>query len=171
MKRAISLSVLVVSLALSGCASMYPQSREAFVDYMQNYDGLMKSQVLVKNVDVSVAFDKVASNVEAGMNTCIPTDQRTQRVSMSSWSTVSERNNPTFTKVSTDKAEFTIQQIHSSMPGQPEGGLYLLAADIIRNGKGTRLDIYSSKHYAPLVEAVEEWAKGSAACHGVGGKS
>lgn len=171
MKRAISLSVFVVSLSLSGCASMYPQSRSAFVDSLQSYDGMMKSSLLIKNVDVSVPFDKAASNVEARMNACIPTKQSTQRVSMSSWSTVSEQNNPSFAKVSADKAELTIQRIHSSMPGQPEGGLYLLAADIIRNGKGTRVDIYSSKNYEIVVTAVEEWAKGSTSCHGVDGKS
>ena len=85
-------------------------------------------------------------------------------------SSLSVHNNQRVERVSRDKAEITIQQIHSSTAMQSEGGFYLLAADVLRqDNKSVRIDFYTAKHYAGIADAIEKWAQGSPKCHGIGG--
>lgn len=157
--------------AISGCSAMYPQTREAFVDTVANYDGMMKDNMVNISETLTTPYERAVANVESQMQTCISTSTSSRRVTMSNYSTISQQNRPSFTRVSSDRAELTLQQWHSGMFGQPENGLYLLAADLIRSPSNTtQLDIYSSKQFTPVIEAVGMWAKGGKDCYGVGGE-
>lgn len=165
-------AVLVLSVAvstLSGCGT-YPQTREAFIDTTMNYNGVMKSWMVTDSGTVATPYDKAINNVESQVATCISGDME-RSMAGATFVRIYQQNNPTFTRVDDNRAELTVQQIHTSTFGQPDGGFYLLAANMTRTSEDqTQLDIYSSTHYQPVIDAVKAWTAGSTACHGVGGK-
>lgn len=156
------------ALTMSGCGT-YPQTRDAFVDQTINYDGMMKSWMVTDSGPVATPYETVVNNIESRVNDCISTTTQ-QSMTGANFVRLYQRNNPTLTRVDNNRAELTIQQYHTATLFQPEGGFYILAADITRNSQDhAQLDIYSNTHYQPVIDAVKEWANGSTSCHGVGG--
>lgn len=177
MKMTLLAGMCVAVISISGCGT-YPQTREAFVDASVNYQGMMSSWMVNETDELAVSYEGAIKNMESQMRACIATGTQTSMMignggsmGMAGATRLTQQNNPSFAKIDDNHAELTIQQYHSSTMGQPEGGFYILAADLTRRENNqTRLDVYSSKNYRPLIDAVKEWAKGSTQCHGVSGK-
>lgn len=169
MKNIHLISLLAISVVMAACGTV-PQSREEFVHAIQNYNGLMASQTLVYSKEMDQPFDKAFANIEDKLARCIPEGytETSMRGNLGFSNTV--HNNQRIERVSPDKAEITIQQHHSDTYRQSEGGSYLLAADLFKQGNNkVRLDFYTGKHYASIAEAIEQWSAGSQKCHGIGG--
>ncbi len=139
-----SVIALGAAVTLSGCAAMYPQSREAYIEEVTNYDGVFNALALIESASVSTPFEDAVANIESQVSNCISTDLEEARVGahFTNFSTTLERNNTTFKKVSSERA------------GQDQ----------------TQIDIYTGTNYRPVFDAIQHWAGGSNACHGVGGK-
>lgn len=168
-----SVVALGAVVTLSGCAAIYPQSREAYIDEVANYDGLFQSLSLIESASVSTPFENAVANIESQVRNCISTDTEEVMVGahFTNFSTTLERNSVQFNKVSDERAELTLQQFNNAYWGQPEGGIYILAANITRAGQEqTQINVYTGTNYRPVYEALQQWANGSDACHGIGGK-
>lgn len=169
MKYVTAILLLAIAATLTACGTV-PQSRQHYIELLQNYDGFGESQMLIYSKEVERPFEAVVANIEAKLNECVPEGytQTTIRGNLPSSSTVT--NNQRIEIVSRDKAEVTVQQHHTGTAMQSEGGLYLLAADVIREDSNkVRLDFYTGKPYSPIAEAIEKWSGGSGECHGIGG--
>ncbi|MBZ2168095.1 hypothetical protein [Marinobacter sp. F4216] len=168
-----SVIALGAAVTLSGCAAMYPQSRDAYIDEVANYDGMFKSLALIESTSVATPFEDAVANLQSQVGSCISTDLEEVRVGahFTAGSTTLERNNVQFNKVSDERAELTLQQFNNAYWGQPDGGVYILAANITRDDEEqTRIDVYTGTNYRPVYDAIQQWASGSKACHGIGGK-
>ncbi|WP_308366699.1 MULTISPECIES: hypothetical protein [unclassified Microbulbifer] len=169
MKHATALLLLAAAAILTACGTV-PQSRSHYIELIQNHNGLGSSQKLIYSKEVNRPFEVVVANIENRLNQCVPEGytQTSVRGNLASSSTVT--NNQRIEIVSPNKAEVTVQQHHTGTYMQSEGGLYLLAADVTKaQPNKVRLDFYTAKHYAPIAEAIENWAQGSGQCHGIGG--
>ena len=161
--------LLIICINLFACGTV-PKSREHFVELMKEETGVGPFKRMAFSKTVSQPFDEAFDNIDDKLQGCVPGGYQTVTMRGSSMSTLSVSNNDRIEKVNPDKAEVTIQQYHSATLMQSEGGFYLLAADLIRIDKNTvRIDFFTGKHYLAIAEAIEQWAKGSQQCHGIGG--
>ena len=169
MKLAISVLLLGTIASLCSCGTV-PNSRAHFIELMKEESGIGPFKRMVFSKTISEPFDKVIANIDDKLQGCIPGGFQTVTMRGSSMSSQTVRNNDRIEKVSPDKAEITMQQYHSGTLMQPEGGSYLLAADVFRLSENSvRIDFFTGKYYLGIAEAIEHWANGSEQCHGIGG--
>lgn len=169
MRKITAAVVATLTLLLTACGTV-PQNRAHFVELMQNPTGLGKSFALVYSKEINAAFDSAVANIGARLEQCIPAGHTQVGTIGGSPHSNTVSNNHRIEKVSATKAELTIQQHHTDMMMQAEGGNYVLAADLFREGnRSIRMDVYTATTYRPLAQAVEQWAAGSRKCHGIGG--
>lgn len=161
--------VLLLSvISLSACT--VPTSRTHFMELMKEDSGIGPWKRMTFSKTIDQPFEKAFNNINDKLQGCIPGGY--QNVTMRGNNINSEfvNNNNQIEKVSSDKAEITIQQYHSNTILQSDGGFYLLAADMSRiNEHSIKIDFYTGKHYLSIAEAIEFWANGSNKCHGIGG--
>jgi len=161
--------LLIVCISLISCGTV-PKSRGHFIELVKEETGFGPFKRMAFSKRVSRPFDQVFNNIKDKLEGCIPGGYQTMSMRGSSMSSLSVTNNNRIEKVSKNKAEITMQQKHSSTAMQSTGGFYLLAADIHRiDSKSVRIDFFTGKHYLSIAEAIEQWAKGSNKCHGIGG--
>lgn len=169
MKRLKAAALAALILSVAGCGTV-PQSRQHYIETLQDYSGFGSSQKMIFSKTVNQSFEPAVSNIEDKLMSCIPEGYSQTTVRGIGMSSLSVKNNQRVERASPDKAEVTVQQFHSSTAMQSKGGFYLLAADVLRQGPdAVRIDFYTSKHYSGIADAIVEWAKGSEKCHGIGG--
>lgn len=169
MSRLLCLVSVTLMLGLSACGTV-PESREHFVELMKEGTGVGPFKRLAFTKVVAQPFDAAFANIEDKLAGCVPGGYQSVSMRGSSMSSLSVSNNQRIERVSAGRAEITIQQYHSATVRQSEGGFYLLAADMRLEGSDSlAIDFYVGQHYLALADAVEQWAKGSDQCHGIGG--
>jgi hypothetical protein len=156
--------VLLVAAFTTGCMKQ-PQSREELVLMIRQGSWSTKLETKVVEAD----FDTVAALLEAKSSECL--DKFVDRSGMTGGQmhTGSSQYNPTWARVSPDRAELTLQVVHSprGVGGgpMPERGYYLLAADLERRPPSSSeyTIYYPTISHGDVVDAVRSWLEGRAA--------
>jgi hypothetical protein len=155
----IGFSVILMVASPAGAIDV-PQSRADFVRVVQEGRG-GKMETFV----VNRGFDEVFATFESRSNACLDVEvQRTAYVGYVERS--SSDYNPTLRKAGSDRAEFTLQVVHRPRGvghTPPEGGLYVMAADLKRAGASrTELVLYRpSIGFKEIAKSLVQWAEGS----------
>jgi len=148
----------VCAIALTGCYSM-PKNRSEFI----HHENIQKTVFTVpRNMDAVIA------GVNKRADTCINTGY-TQSGTISSMSRTIQIMS--IKKVSPRKAELDYVQRSNNVVGEPEGGMFMIAADFEANGaRSTKVILYHGSFQETLLGAVRKWIEGDvSSCHGYGG--
>lgn len=160
MNRLIVLAAAIFCALLSGCAatSGHPQSAEEF---RKAVPGAFLAEV--ETFEVDRPFSEVAGTFKKRAPDCLNVTIRTVSRTNMSYQVIVTTYKPTVL-VNGEKAELHVQFHHDqgvmNVTKEPDGGYYLLVADLFPLGENrTRVDLYRpSMGYDVLVKGVKGWA-------------
>lgn len=161
MSKSILLLTGLACVLLSGCAAMtgHPQTADEF---RKAVPGAFMAEV--ETFEVDRPFSEVARTFQEKAPECLNVSVRTvSRVNMS-YQVIVTTYKPTVL-VNGERAELHVQFHHEqgvlNVTKEPDGGYYLLVADLIPMGRNrTRVDLYRpSMGHDVLVKGVKGWAK------------
>jgi hypothetical protein len=161
------LLIVAATLALGACMHVPPQSREEFRATVLRGEGPWRVESFV----VDRSFEQVVDHLSRKTDKCfnvVVTKTVMTGMSMSSGYT---KYNSSIRVVRNDQAELTVQKIDAPRtigPTMPEGGFYLMGADISAvSPSKTRIELYRPTLHMPLVggfggmgDAVHDWSRG-----------
>jgi hypothetical protein len=153
--------LLLLAFASPAAAIWVPQTRAEFTDAVAKGTKGAKMETFV----VERGFDEVVRTIESRCAPCL--DKLVERTANVGYVEHSSSDyNPTFKRVSRDRAEFTMQVVHrprgvGAVP--PPDGLYVIAADLKRAGADrTEIVIYRPvMGFKEIPRALLQWAEGS----------
>jgi len=158
-KSALLVAALFCAL-LSGCAAMsgHPQNAEEF---RKAVPGAFMAGV--ESFEVDRPFSEVAETFQDKAPECLNVTIRTVSRTNMSYQVIVTTYKPTVL-VNGNKAELHVQFHHEqgvlNVTKEPDGGYYLLVADLFPVGNGrTRVDLYRpSMGHDVLIKGVKGWA-------------
>ena len=161
MRRAASFAIALCGALLSGCAAMtgHPQNAEEF---RKAVPGAFLGEV--ETFEVDRPFAAVARTFQTKAPECLNVSIRTVSSTYMSYQVIVTTYKPTVV-VNGDSAELHVQFHHDqgvmNVTKEPEGGYYLLVADLFPAGANrTRVDLYRpSMGHDVLIKGVKGWAK------------
>lgn len=160
MKRSAVLAVALSCALLSGCAAItgHPQTAEEF---RKAVPGAFLGEV--ESFEVDRPFSEVAGTFQTKAPECLNITTKTVSRTYMSYQVIVTTYKPTVL-VNGEKAELHVQFHHDqgvmNVTKEPEGGYYLLVADLfaLENNR-TRVDLYRpSMGHDVLVKGVKRWA-------------
>lgn len=160
MNRSSLFAIGVAGALLSGCAAMtgHPQTAEEF---RKAVPGAFMAEV--ETFEVDRPFSEVAKTFQEKAPECLNVTIRTVSRTNMSYQVIVTTYKPTVL-VNGQKAELHLQFHHEqgvlNVTEEPDGGYYLLVADLFPLGENrTRVDLYRpSMGYDVLVKGVKGWA-------------
>ena len=160
MNRSAVISVALAFMLLSGCAAMtgHPQTAEEF---RKAVPGAFLAEV--ESFEVNRPFSEVARTFQKKAPECLNVTVKTVSRTNMSYQVIVTTYKPTVL-VNGQKAELHVQFHHDqgvmNVTKEPDGGYYLLVADLFPMGNSrTRVDLYRpSMGYDVLVKGVKGWA-------------
>lgn len=161
MNRSAVFAAALSCALLSGCAVMtgHPQTAEEF---RQAVPGAMTAGV--ESFEVNRPFSEVAQTFQKKAPECLNVRIKTVSRTNMSYQVIVTTYKPTVL-VNGDKAELHVQFHHDqgvmNVTKEPDGGYYLLVADLFPMGNNrTRVDLYRpSMGYDVLIKGIKGWAK------------
>ena len=161
MNRSSLFAIGVAGALLSGCAAMtgHPQTAEEF---RKAVPGAFMAEV--ETFEVDRPFSEVAKTFQEKAPECLNVTIRTVSRTNMSYQVIVTTYKPTVV-VNGHSAELHVQFHHDqgvlNVTEEPDGGYYLLVADLFpMGGDRTRVDLYRpSMGYDVLVKGVKGWAK------------
>ena len=160
MKRSAVLAAALSCALLSGCAAIsgHPQNAEEF---RKAVPGAFLGEV--ESFEVDRPFSEVADTFQTKAPECLNVTIKTVSSTYMSHQVIVTTYKPTVL-VNGEKAELHVQFHHEqgvmNVTKEPEGGYYLLVADLFPLGSNrTRVDLYRpSMGHDVLVKGVKGWA-------------
>ena len=160
MNRSAIVTAALACALLSGCAAMtgHPQNAEEF---RKAVPGAFMGKV--ETFEVDRPFSEVARTFQEKAPECLDVSIRTVSRTYMSYQVIVTTYKPTVL-VNGQKAELHLQFHHEqgvlNVTEEPDGGYYLLVADLFPLGENrTRVDLYRpSMGYDVLVKGVKGWA-------------
>lgn len=160
MKISAIVTAAFVCATLAGCAAMtgHPQNAEEF---RKAVPGAFMGKV--ESFEVDRPFSEVARTFQEKAPECLDVSIRTVSRTNMSYQVIVTTYKPTVL-VNGQKAELHVQFHHEqgvlNVTKEPEGGYYLLVADLFPLGENrTRVDLYRpSMGYDVLIKGVKGWA-------------
>ena len=165
MSRTALLAAALAGALLSGCAAMtgHPQNAEEF---RQAVPGAFLGEV--ETFEVERPFSEVAGTFQRKAPECLNVSIRSVSSGYMHYQVIVTTYKPTV-MVNGDRAELHVQFHHDqgvmNVTKEPEGGYYLLVADLFPAGAGrTRVDLYRpSMGHDVLVKGIKGWAASDSA--------
>ena len=167
MKRSAVLAAALACALLSGCAAMsgHPQNAEEF---RKAVPGAFMAEV--ESFEVDRPFSEVAETFKEKAPECLDVTIRTVSRTNMSYQVIVTTYKPTVL-VNGNRAELHLQFHHAqgvlNVTKEPDGGYYLLVADLFPMGDNrTRVDLYRpSMGHDVLIKGVKGWAaSGKSGC-------
>ena len=163
MKKALIAAAAVSAAALSSCSLNYPKTRAEFTGH---------PDIQKETYTVSRNLDAVVASLDKQAKTCVNGESVQTRMSGSMVTTSRDMYLMTVAKTSSSRGELTYRQGSNNTIGEPDGGMFMFAADLEAQGaKSTKLTLYHGYMQGTLINAIKEWSKGNTdTCQGYGKK-
>jgi len=160
MQNSVLVSVILLSILISGCAGKMPQTAEEFRKVLP--DAFMGKK---EEFEVDRAYMDIAKTFQTMAPRCLDVKIKTTSQTYQSYQVIVAQYNPTVI-VTKDKAELHVQKRHESgvmaVYKEPEKGHYLIVADVTPLGKNrSKIVMYRpSIGHDVMVKAIKGWATG-----------
>ncbi len=164
MKKLLMATAAVSAAMLSSCSMDFPKTRAEFTGH---------PRIQKDTYTLTRSLDAVVASLDKQAKSCINGESVQTRSGGAGVSTSRSAYLMTVKKTSASRGELTYRQASNDMLGQPEGGFFMLAADLQAQGpRSTQVTLYHGSMQQTLINAVKEWSKGNDnACHGYGRSS
>jgi hypothetical protein len=121
MKNVLIATIATSAAMLSSCSMDFPKTRAEFTEH---------PRIQKETYTVPRKLDAVITSLDKQARSCIISESVETRMGGGGLSTSRTRYNMTVRKTSASRGELTYRQSSNDTIGQPEGGFFMLAADL-----------------------------------------
>ena len=169
MKTISIISLLIIAIMSTGCSLKHAQNNSEF-RHMTPSNAYGKHEVFTINNSYSKAVSNFKKRADACLNTAVVLKSYDRNTGAKIAGEQTLTYTPTLT-VGSNKSELAVQKNVSGagmiMGKVPENGMYIFLADLAKDGKKSRLEVYYITYMGTgeILNAIKDWASGtSLAC-------